>query len=109
MDKEVIDETIFRTTKKRDRLILELMARGGMRIGEVLNLKPVDVNERKLIIRDPKSGKEHEVAFIPQKIADRLKSYIEGKRIGPDQHIFPICYETARVMVRKAGEKAGIR
>jgi len=70
MDKEIIDETIFRTTKTRNRLILELMARGGMRIGEVLNLKPMDVNERKLIIRDPKSGREHEVVFIPQKIAD---------------------------------------
>jgi integrase/recombinase XerD len=109
MDKEIIDETIFRTTKMRNRLILELMARGGMRIGEVLNLKPMDVNERKLIIRDPKSGREHEVAFIPQKIADRLKSYIGREGFEPDQHIFPISYETARIMVRKAGNKVGIR
>ncbi len=109
IDKEIVDETIFRTTKKRDRLILELMARGGMRIGEVLNLKPPDVNERKLIIRDPKSGREHEAAFIPQKIAGRLKSYIDGKKIEPDQRIFQICYEAARIIVKKAGEKAGIR
>jgi integrase/recombinase XerD len=47
--------------------------------------------------------------LIHQKIADRLKGYIEGKGIEPDQHIFPICYESARVMVIKAGEKAGIR
>jgi integrase/recombinase XerD len=31
-EKETIDEVIFRTTKLRNRLILELMARGGMRI-----------------------------------------------------------------------------
>ena len=109
MDKEIVDETIFKTIKKRDRLMLALMARGGIRIGEVLNLKPMDVNERKLIIRDPKSGKEHEVVFIPQKIADRLKAYIEHKGIESEHYIFPICYETARVMVRKAGERAGIR
>jgi hypothetical protein len=30
------DEIIFRTTNVRNRLIPELMARGGMRIGEVL-------------------------------------------------------------------------
>jgi len=60
IEKETIDEIIFRTAKLRNRLILELMARGGMRIGEVLKLTPGDVNERKLILRDPKSGKERE-------------------------------------------------
>jgi site-specific recombinase XerD len=38
VEKETVDEIIFRTIKQRDRLILELMARGGMRIGEVLKL-----------------------------------------------------------------------
>jgi site-specific recombinase XerD len=39
IEKETVDEIIFRTTKIRNRLILELMARGGMRIGEVLKLR----------------------------------------------------------------------
>ena len=47
--------------------------------------------------------------FIPQKVADRLKEYIRVKDIQPDQRIFPICYEAARTMVKKAGEKAEIR
>ena len=38
IEKDVIDEIIFRTEKPRNRLILELMARGGMRVGEVLKL-----------------------------------------------------------------------
>jgi integrase len=33
-------EIIFTTVKPRNRLILELMARGGMRVGEVLKLRP---------------------------------------------------------------------
>jgi integrase/recombinase XerD len=37
-EKETIDEVIFRTTKVRNRLMLELMARGGMRVSEVLKL-----------------------------------------------------------------------
>ena len=57
-EKETIDEIIFRTTKPRNRLILELMARGGMRIGEVLKLTPDDISGQKLLIRDPKSGRE---------------------------------------------------
>jgi len=108
IEKESIDEIIFRTSKLRNRLILELMARGGMRIGEVLKLTPVDVSERKLMLRDPKSGKEREYVFLPQKVAERLKAYIRQKGIHPDQRIFPICYEAARAMVKKAGDLVGI-
>ena len=88
--------------------MLELMARGGMRIGEVLKLTPRDVYGRKLIIRDPKSGKEKEFIFIPQKIADRLKDYIREKGIHGEDRIFPVCYETARSMAKKAGDVVGI-
>jgi integrase/recombinase XerD len=108
IEKETVDEIIFRTRKLRNRLILELMARGGMRIGEVLKLTPRDVNERKLILRDPKSGKEREFVFLPQKVAERLKDYIRQKNIRFDEPIFPICYEAARAMVKNAGEVVGI-
>ena len=108
LEKEVVDEIIFRTENLRNRLMLELMARGGMRVGEVLKLTPRDIEERKLILTDPKSGKEAEVVFIPQKVADRLKDYIRYKGIGPDQKIFPITYPAARVVVKKAGRLVGI-
>ena len=45
--KDTIDEVIFRTLNSRNRLILELMARGGMRISEVLGLKPTDIDGQK--------------------------------------------------------------
>ena len=109
LEKETIDKVIFRTTKPRNRLILELMARGGMRIGEVLKLTPGDIAGQKLIIREPKSGREQEMIFIPQKIADRLREYINSKNIRFDQRIFLISYEAARSMVKKAGEMVGIR
>ena len=66
IEKEVVDEVIFRTTKPRNRLILELMARGGMRISEVFQLTVADVEDRKLTLRSPKSGKERDIVFIPQ-------------------------------------------
>ncbi len=72
-EKETIDEIIFRTTKAINRLMLELMARGGMRVGEVLNLSATDVEDQKLTVRNPKSGKNSEVVFILKRLADRLK------------------------------------
>jgi integrase/recombinase XerD len=108
LEKEVVDEVVFRTTKPRNRLMLELMARGDMRISEVLQLTPNDIEDRKLTLRSPKSGKEREVVFIPQKVADCLKEYIQAKGIGSDQWILPISYTAARRVVNKAGEVVGI-
>lgn len=108
IEKDTVDETIFRTSNPRYRLMLELMARGGMRISEVLKLTPSDVNDRRLTLRDPKSGREQEFIFIPQRLADRLKDYIRKKDIQSHQRIFPICYEASREIVTKAGSVVGI-
>jgi len=107
-EKEMIDEIIFRQSKPRDRVMLELMARGGMRVGEVLKLSPSDIEDRKAIIRDPKSGKEKEVVFLPQKVADRLRAYIRIENIEMNRRIFPITYAGARLVVKKAGKLVGI-
>lgn len=109
LEKEMVDELIFRTEKPRNRLMLELMARAGMRVGEVLNLEANDIKDRKVIIRDPKSGKDSEVAFIPQRVAERLRNYISQKGIQPHERVFPITYQAARMVVKKAGDLVGIR
>jgi len=71
IEKDAVDEMIFRTTKIRNRLMLELVTRCGMRIREVLKLKLRDLQDRKLILREPKSGREHELVFISQKVTVR--------------------------------------
>ena len=108
LEKEVVDEVIFRTVKPRNRLILELMARGGMRISEVLQLISSDIEDRRLTLRSPKSGKDHEIVFIPQKVADRLREYITSRGIGSDRRIFPISYTAGRRVVNMAGKVVGI-
>ena len=103
-----MDEIIFKTDNFRNRLMLELMARGGMRIGEVLKLRVSDVDERKLTVVNPKSGRQNEIVFIPQKVSVRLKDYIRQKGLESTQRIFPICYTAARGMVRKSGKLADV-
>lgn len=108
IEKDLIDEIIFKIEKPRNRIMLELKARAGMRVGEVLKIRPVDIEDRKITLPDPKSGKESEVVYIPQKIADRLKAYISENEIEPGRRIFPITYNAARVMVKNAGKLVGI-
>jgi integrase/recombinase XerD len=108
VEKEPVDEVIFRTSNKRNRLILELTARGGMRIGEVLNLRPCDIEGGMIVIQSPKSGRQTEIAFVPQKLAHRLEEFIRQEGVEPNQRIFPISYPAARMVVKKAGEIVGI-
>ncbi|MCA1792812.1 MAG: site-specific integrase [Desulfobacteraceae bacterium] len=108
LEKDAVDEFIFRTSNQRNQLMLELMARSGMRVGEVLKLTPMDIDDRKAIIQDPQSGKETEVVFLPQKVADRLRTYIQEKGIGNDARIFPLTYAAARLIVKKAGNLVGV-
>ncbi len=105
LDKETVDEMIYNTKKIRDRLIMELQARCGLRIGEVLNLRAQDIADRKLILQNPKSGKDEEIAFMPAQVAKRLMDYVNQKNLLPQDKIFPICYSTARSMIREYGAK----
>ncbi len=101
LDREVVEELIYKTKNLRDRLIVELQARCGLRIGELLKIRVSDVLDRKLILRGPKSGKESEVAFMPEQIARRVNDYIQQKSLSPEDPIFPICYSTARALIKK--------
>jgi integrase len=108
LEKEIVDEMIYNTKNQRNRLMLELMARCGLRIGELLGLKASDISERRLTIKTPKSGNESEIAFMPEQVAKRLSEYITHKGLSPDTLIFPICYSTARTFIKKLGSKLHI-
>jgi len=106
--RESVDEISYTTPEIRDRLILELQARGGMRIGEVLKLTPNDIDGVKVIIRNPKSGREQKTVFITKRISERLRTYIKDRNIVPDERIFPMSYNGARLVVKRAGKGRGL-
>ena len=54
--------------------MLELMAGGGMRVGEVLNLTPADIHERSLTVQNPKSGRTGETVYVQRVILARLSA-----------------------------------
>lgn len=104
LDKDIVDEIIFRTLNKRDRVILELMARAGMRINEVLKIKSKYIEGRKIKLFNPKSGKESETVYITQKLSNKIQDYILDNQIGSEEKVFPIGYAAARAVVKRAGD-----
>jgi len=106
--KEAVDEVIFRCENERDRIMLELMARSGLRIGEVLKMRPCDVEGRKITLEAPKSGKDIEYAYMTESTADRLDKYVKEKGFAPEARIFNLSYSGARFVVKKAGDRADV-
>jgi integrase/recombinase XerD len=108
LDREIVEELIYNTQTLRDRLILELQARCGLRIGETLKIKVSDVSDRRLTLKEPKSGKESELAFMPEHIAKRLHDYIQQENLIPGDRLFPICYSTARTLIKELGARLNV-
>ena len=108
IDREAVDEVIYTTGNRRDRLLLELMARGGMRIGEVLKLRPEDIDGVKVTLWHPKSGNDREMVFIPKRVAERLRGYVTEQNLKAGDRIFSLTYNGARLAVRRAGGRLGI-
>ena len=108
LERETVDEMIYNTKRQRDRLILELQARCGLRIGELLKIKVSDVSDRTITLREPKSGKETERAYMPENVSRKLAEYIKEKALQGETRIFPICYSTARSLVKGLGAKLNV-
>ena len=109
LERETVDEMIYNTKRARDRLILELQARCGLRIGELLKIKVSDVSDRTITLREPKSGKESELAYMSENVSKKLAEYIKDEALQSDDRPFPICYSTARALVRRLGETVNVR
>jgi integrase len=101
LEKDAVDELIYRAPSLRDRLLIELQARCGLRIGEVLSLRPQDLHGRKLLICEPKGGREAEYAYLPEQITERLRAYIALRQRAPHERIFSISYGGARKLIQR--------
>jgi integrase len=75
----------------------------------VLKIRVGDVEEQKIILRDPKNGKESETVYILKKMAESLKEYIRAKNLGRNRRIFSFGYYRARNIVIEAGKLVNTR
>ena len=46
---------------------------------------------------------------MPETLAGRLKTYLEDRNLLPDQRLFPICYSTARSLVKRLGDRMKVK
>lgn len=107
---EDYDATVSRFIERLNakyRLIALLGSGAGLRIGEILHIRPVDLlNHAKytfIQINDPKSGANLELRSCPPDIMAELRKYIEMKGIAADARIFPITRQAVNMEFKKYG------
>jgi integrase/recombinase XerD len=93
---------------QRDYLMLRLLWRTGVRVNELLNVKPSDVEQRNNVINvtKAKGGKQRRVPLDAATI-QMLSDYVLASNIGKDQPIFGIRQRWAREIVRRYGARVG--
>jgi integrase/recombinase XerD len=99
----------------RDRALILLLLRTGMRIGELLHTKVHDVelnNHRILIYQAEKTGVGR-VVYYSEDAKEALLSWLRVRNAFKENLFYgqghkPLCYEAARSMFNKYLEKAGL-
>ena len=95
----------------KSNLMLKLLYSSGLRVSELVNLKPVDLNfnENTGWVRKGK-GKKDRMFFISEKLSKKLKKFVDKN--SDWNYLFsktnPLTTRNIQKIVQKAAQKAGI-
>jgi integrase/recombinase XerD len=115
IDPEDIKKLLSVIEKPRDRAMILVLLRTGMRIGELLNttLKDLNLKEKRIEIFEAQKNMVGRVVYISVDAVAALKKWLtHRKQKGP--YLFygygdrPLCYEAARAVFKKCLDKAGL-
>lgn len=106
IDPEKMQGLLRTCTDPRHWLMFAILITAGLRVSELLKLRPMDVDGRVLTLLYPKSGKEREYAVIPNAIAGKLREHIDN--IPTQGVIFPASRGSVNRLVQRHSRKVGL-
>lgn len=115
MDPDDVKRLVAVIDHTRDRAMILVLLRTGMRIGELLNTKVMDVNqrERRIEIYEGEKNRLGRVVYLSDDCVDALKAWYEQRDDRKEYLIYGLrrnrmCYSTARSMFVKYLMRAGL-
>lgn len=101
--------------KARDRALILLLLRTGMRIGELLDTKvhDVDLNNHRILIYEAEKNSVGRVVYYSNDAKEALLSWLRVRNTFKENLFYgqgdkPLSYEAARSMFNKCLEEAGL-
>ena len=112
LEKEQVDELLHaaKTCGERDYLLLRFMWRTGVRVSEVINVTPNDIEFKNGVvnIRKAKGGKQRRVP-LDEDTLKMLSDYILALNTPEDRPVFSIKRTQVFNLVKKYGKMAGVK
>jgi len=115
MAPEDVKELLSVIDNTRDRAMIFLLLRTGMRIGELLATKvnDIDLKERKILIHQASKNDLGRVVFFSDDACDAMSAWLKERDADKPMLFYgqgknSLCYESARTVFRKHLEKAGL-
>jgi integrase/recombinase XerD len=93
-----------KVTNHRDYLIIRVLWRTGVRVNELVNIKPGDVewNNQVINVTKAKRGKQRRV-LLDEETLKMLSEYVLALNISEDQPIFGLTSRQIRYIVKRYG------
>lgn len=115
MDPEDVDTLLTAKASVRDRAMVLLLLRTGMRIGELLRTRMSDVTmeEQKILIYEAEKNQRGRVVYFSDDSKLALAAWIKERTPCPEVLFYglkgrPLSYQAARMMFEKYLDKAGL-
>lgn len=115
MDPDDARQFISGIDNPRDRAMIMVLLRTGMRIGELLNTKMNDLHlkDRKIDIYEGEKNRQGRVVYLSDDAMDALKAWLKIRDVRPEFLFFAqgrksMAYSTARLIFEQYIVKAGL-
>jgi integrase/recombinase XerD len=115
MDPDDVKQFISGIDNPRDRAMIMVLLRTGMRIGELLNTKMNDLHlrDRKIDIYEGEKNRQGRVVYLSDDAMEALKVWLKIRDVRPEFLFFAqgrksMAYSTARLIFEQYIEKAGL-
>jgi integrase len=106
---------VQRRDARLNRAAFYLLWQGGLRLGEVeeLRLEDLDLPGRKLMVRQGK-GQTDRAVYLTDTAIRALQDYLPVRGQGETDHVFlyrhrPVCKDLIRARLKAAGERVGVK
>lgn len=115
MDPEDVEGLLATRVGIRDRAMILLLLRTGMRIGELLDTRVIDVimGERKVLIFEAEKNQRGRVVYFSDDAKDALEAWLKERKQGVELLFYgqkgkALSYPAARMVFMKYLDKAGL-
>jgi len=106
LSQDEIERMIKSTKNKKHKLVLKMLYGCGLRLSEIINLRPEDIDFSQRIGKIRGKGNKERYFVIPFSLVNELKSFVKNREYVFEGRNGKLSPKTIQAIVKKAAKKA---